>query len=293
MELSHIREFIVLAETQNFLEASESLFISQSTLSRHIKAIENDLGHSLFDRTTRRVSLNKYGQLFLPYAKEMVRIQYDYTTAFYNHLNTTTGTVTLGTIPVISQYHISDAMTKFQHENANFHLNVIEADSNVLMEMLLEDQCDFAFIREEEADFTHPELTKIHFATDHMAAIMSETHLLANQSQLSLQQLSSESFLLLPPDTMMYNLCLQECEKADFIPKVAYTSYRGSNLIDMASKSRNIALLMKKTALFIAQSPVKMIDLTPPITTTISLAYKKNKKMSPGAQHFIDCVKSI
>ena len=48
MELSYIREFVVLAETGNYLEAADTLFIAQSSLSRHIKSIEMDLGAPLF-----------------------------------------------------------------------------------------------------------------------------------------------------------------------------------------------------------------------------------------------------
>ena len=40
MELSHLAEFIILAETGNYLEAAEELFISQSTLSKHIMSME-------------------------------------------------------------------------------------------------------------------------------------------------------------------------------------------------------------------------------------------------------------
>lgn len=64
MELSYIREFVVLAETGNYLEAADALFIAQSSLSRHIKSIELDLGSPLFDRTTRKVVLNGFGQAF-------------------------------------------------------------------------------------------------------------------------------------------------------------------------------------------------------------------------------------
>lgn len=38
MEISYIKEFVILSETQNYLEASDALFISQSSLSKHIKA---------------------------------------------------------------------------------------------------------------------------------------------------------------------------------------------------------------------------------------------------------------
>ena len=66
MDLNYIREFVVLANTCNYMEAAEQLFISQSALSRHIKNLEEELGVSLFDRSTRSVTLNAFGMLFLP-----------------------------------------------------------------------------------------------------------------------------------------------------------------------------------------------------------------------------------
>ena len=59
MELKYIREFVSLAETGSYFETSERLFITTSSLSRHIKALEEELGMPLFDRTTRKVELNR------------------------------------------------------------------------------------------------------------------------------------------------------------------------------------------------------------------------------------------
>ena len=68
MEIDYIREFITLAQVQNYMAAAEESYISQPSLTKHIKAIEMELGVSLFDRTTRKVHLNQFGRTFLPYA---------------------------------------------------------------------------------------------------------------------------------------------------------------------------------------------------------------------------------
>ena len=52
---------------KKFWEASDRLYMNQSTLSKYIKSLENELGINLFLRTTRRVELTNYGQTFLPY----------------------------------------------------------------------------------------------------------------------------------------------------------------------------------------------------------------------------------
>ena len=57
MNTEYLKEFVVLAETKNFWEASDRLYMNQSTLSKHIKSLENELGVDLFLRTTRRVDL--------------------------------------------------------------------------------------------------------------------------------------------------------------------------------------------------------------------------------------------
>ena len=77
MNTENLKEFIVLAETKNFWEASERLYMNQSTLSKHIKSLENDLGVALFTRTTRRVELTNYGEIFLPYAKSVTRSEFE------------------------------------------------------------------------------------------------------------------------------------------------------------------------------------------------------------------------
>ena len=74
MELNHVKEFIALTKTENYLEAAENLFTSQSSLSKHIKSLEAELGTTLFDRTTRQVKLNEAGKVFLKYAQHLIDI---------------------------------------------------------------------------------------------------------------------------------------------------------------------------------------------------------------------------
>ena len=71
-KLNHVKEFIALTKTENYLEAAENLFTSQSSLSKHIKSLEAELGTTLFDRTTRQVKLNEAGKVFLKYAQQLV-----------------------------------------------------------------------------------------------------------------------------------------------------------------------------------------------------------------------------
>src|SRR5215469_13118118 len=67
MEFSsrQLRAFLLVAQHQSFTRASEALFITPSGLSVLIRELETQLGFRLFDRTTRRVVLTRYGRELL------------------------------------------------------------------------------------------------------------------------------------------------------------------------------------------------------------------------------------
>lgn len=72
MELRQLRYFVAVADTLNFSRAAESLYVSQSALSKQISELEQELGVALFDRDRRSVTLTSAGQLLLPEAKDIL-----------------------------------------------------------------------------------------------------------------------------------------------------------------------------------------------------------------------------
>lgn len=72
MEISLLREFIVLSQTLNYTKAAEILHLTQPTLSKHIVAMEKELGCSLLARDRRRVELTEAGNVFAAAALQMV-----------------------------------------------------------------------------------------------------------------------------------------------------------------------------------------------------------------------------
>lgn len=125
MDINYICEFSVLAETCSYMEAADQLFISQSALSRHIKSLEEELGVQLFDRSTWKVSLSRYGAVFLPFARQIAATRYEYETALAAAQNACHGNIRIGTIPVMSHYQITDLLAEFQKNNVGFTLDVV------------------------------------------------------------------------------------------------------------------------------------------------------------------------
>lgn len=290
MELDYLREFVVLAQTGNFLEAADTLYIAQSTLSKHIKKIESELGVSLFDRTTRKVSISKYGQLLLPYAKQIVALQDQYTAALQNRLAVERERLTLGSIPALAQYKITDLLADFKSSYPQSTLDVVQAGSEELREMLRQGKCELAFIR-DTGDQVDDDLVKVPYAVDTMVAVLPATHSLAKWKTIPLRMLADESFLLIEKQTMPYELSIRACEQSGFEPKVAYTDHRLENLFDLVGKGMGVALLMKQLALYVGNPGIAVVDVSPGVSTQISLCYRKGIELSDAAKHLVSRIR--
>ena len=291
MEIRYIREFLSLAETESFFETAEQMFVTTSSLSRHIKTLEEELGVPLFDRSTRKVSLNRHGKLFLPYAREFDRIDRQCTQVFETARKEAHGTLSIGSIPMMKAYKITNLIAEFQHSNKATDISLVEADPLQLVQMLRNDEVDFAFLR--ETDDLEDEFVKIPYASDHLIVAVPKEHPLAECDSVSIEQLKGESLLLIGKDTFMYRLCVDLCKKAKFEPRVVFTSRRADNLIDLVIRGLGVAMLMKKPAELLTTPDVRLIDVAPTVSTTIPLAYKADRKLSNSAARFLDLVKKL
>lgn len=75
MNFRELEAFRTVAQTQSFSEAARLLYLSQPTVSEHVRQLEKELGTTLLRRTTRRVSLTEEGKQFLPYAERILRLR--------------------------------------------------------------------------------------------------------------------------------------------------------------------------------------------------------------------------
>lgn len=307
MDISYFREFAILAETKNYWAASERLFIGQSSLSKHIKTMEKQLGSALFERTSRKVELTEFGALMLPYAQSIAKLQYEYEAAAFNHLNQEMEVLHIASIPVMAHYGITDILLRFQADFPRVQIRTSEADTLQIREWLIERKCELAFYRDSVAYLEHnPDkersLIKLPYYQDRLVAVIPKDHPLANNSCVELTQLSKEQFVLLQNGSMPHSLCMRACQEAGFIPRVVFTSHNLEALLDMVSKGDCVSLLFAghvdfpRAFLHDDQTPAPplpfaVVPITPEIPTTVCLGYLKGAPLSPAAAHFLEyCV---
>ncbi len=304
MEISYFREFVVLAETRNFGEAAERLFIGQSSLSKHVKTLESQLGQPLFVRTSRKVDLTPFGEVMLPYAQSIARLQYEYETAAFNFCNRDTTPLEIATIPVMAHYGLIDALMQFKQDHPKLQVNIHEADSLVARDLLLDRTCELVFYRESNAYMEHdPEkerqMVKLPFVTDRLLAVLPPDHPLCDAEGIELSQLAGESFATFPPGTLPYNVCIRACQEAGFLPDVLFTSNNLEALLDTVRRGSCVALLFTHHMNFPHQvdfgdnPPFVTVPIVPAIKTSLYLCHRKGEPLSAAAAYFIEYCKQV
>ena len=299
MNTEYLKEFVVLAEARNFWEASERLYMNQSTLSKHIKSLENELGMPLFKRTTRHVELTNYGQCFLPYAQSISRTEFEATSALKRLQNIENGLLTIGTMPSMPQYRITKLLADFQKEYPDTTVRLTEDDPANLMEYLYNETCELVFTREDKTTFeknflTDRNIQRIPHITDSLIVVMPNSHPLAKEEAVTLQQLKEEQFCFIKEGSLMYHICMDACQRAGFVPNIIFTSHRIDSILDMITNQNCVGLLMNQhldlpdNAPSRTDSPWVIKPITPAIQSQVSLCYRVDTPLSKTAQLFVD-----
>lgn len=117
--IEQVKYFLALNKYKSFSLASEELCISQSSLSKQIKALENELNILLFNRTTRSISLTKAGKGFLIHCNKLIKDYDNAINSMKKYSLEKKSTLNIGTITVISRYSIISSIAAFKNLNPN------------------------------------------------------------------------------------------------------------------------------------------------------------------------------
>jgi LysR family transcriptional regulator, transcription activator of glutamate synthase operon len=134
MEIKQVQYFLMLSETGSFSAAAEELYISQSSLSKQIIALEKELNSQLFDRSKRKIALTPAGEAFLIHARNM-NSAYQALLAEMAQYKTTTS-LSIVAIPVIAQYGITSYIAQFKQAHPNIQFTLDEREATAILPLL-------------------------------------------------------------------------------------------------------------------------------------------------------------
>lgn len=285
MTINQILYFIATVEHHTFMEAADFLNLSQSSLSKSLQRLEEELGIKLFDRSKRNATLTFEGQVFY---KGALKIQSSYKEAMSELSKTAStlhSTVRLVTLPILSAYKLTSSLRTFSSQNKGIELIIDEMEDAKIIQELEDGTCDLAILRLELLNSERYHCYSL--ATDELVLVTSHTHLLSSKKEVSLSELSEEPFILMNKHISIYGLCIDACKSNHFTPNVIRTA-RIESIVSAVAANEGISLLMRKNLDMFNHHEVAIVPLKESVISTIVLATNKSKKTNRNAKSLID-----
>lgn len=145
MEMRHVKTFCAIVKYGSFSKAAHALGYAQSTVTAHMKALENDLHIPLFDRLGKKVLLTKAGHQFHPYALELLAI-YEKAQEIPQNTDQLEGTLSITSNESLAVYRLPQLLRTYKQKNPKVNI-VLETNTNEqALQKLHEGETDVVFI---------------------------------------------------------------------------------------------------------------------------------------------------
>ena len=186
MEIRQLKYFVRMAQTLNFSEAARSLYVSQSTLSQQIKALEDELGTILFQRDSHSASITESGEMLLPLAIQTIQDSEACIAQMNDLKELLTGELNIGVTYSFSQI-LTETVKNFAREYPGVKLNIFYRNMAELMEVLRHREVDLVLAF--KPDQPYDEIESSYLFGDKLSVIMRKDHPLADRQSISLEEL--------------------------------------------------------------------------------------------------------
>ncbi|GFO66460.1 LysR family transcriptional regulator [Geomonas limicola] len=288
MNLKQLEVFINVAESGSFSKGAEATFITQSTVSQHISALENEFGLKLLDRTGKGALLTEGGKLLFERARRLVEYAREITVAVDRFKGVEEAVLRIAGSSIPGEYIIPAALPLLLGKFPGLTLVQVQGDSQDVLDKLKAEQVEFgvvgAAVEDDAVEYTP-------FAQDHLVLIAPAGHRWATSEAITLEEMLSEPFVLREPGSGTGRAYLNALWKAGIKPdNLRVAAQLGSNeAIKRAvmagvgvSFVSEISVQREVTQEALVQVPVQGID----IKRQFFLAKRKGRELSPAALAF-------
>jgi DNA-binding transcriptional LysR family regulator len=193
MTLRQLELFIAVAETRSFSRGAELISLTQSTVSQHIAALEEEFNTQLLDRTSKGIFLTAGGEVFLQHARRVLAERDVLTQAMAGLHGLEKATLKLGASNIPANYLIPCLLPVLQLKHPGISLHMKIGDSRDVLDDLRSGKVELGIVggRVDDEIFSYEPLLK-----DQLVMIVGPDHPLKRCSSVSLKELTDELFIV-------------------------------------------------------------------------------------------------
>ncbi len=291
MNLQQLRYAVALADARSFTKAAVNEYVVQSALSQQLRKLEDELGVTLFERTTRMVAPTPAGDALLPLMRQVLAGVDQIKVGAQSMSGTIAGRLTVGMMEVPSEsLDVAALMATFHTRYPEVSVTLRSGGSDLLIDAVRDRKLDVAIVG-SNLPSTAGRLTFTELFVEPLVAVLPAGHLLAGGGAVRLDQLASLPFIDFPPG---YGLRHETDRGFANVPRrVAFEVTRVDEVIHFVRKDLGVALLPESVAASrvgddptLVLRPVAGVDLY----RQVNLVAPTDSLRSAASQAFIGCV---
>ena len=290
VNLKLLQTFLLVGEHSSFRVAAERSFRSQSAVSAQIRQLEEQLGVSLFHRTTRSVRLTEEGHQLLECAQRALLEVESGLRKIQESADIRRGRVSLSCSPTIAETRLARVLAAFEGEYPGIEVHVRELTSTAL----------FDSVRKHEVDFCIGPLidtSEFHFEPvldDPLYALVPKKFVTTSKDTISLATLTNMPLLVLNYATALRGMLEATVKERHLTFTTRYEFTQAQTLISMASAGLGAAILPKVALPPRPDESVYVLRIVnPPLVRQVAVITVRGQALSPASLRLVQLLRQL
>jgi DNA-binding transcriptional LysR family regulator len=277
---------VTVAEEGRFTRAAARLHVAQPSISSAVAALEQELGAPLFHRERSEVTLTGAGEVFLPWARQVLADCEAGAAAVRDLLGLRRGRLVLGATPSLTTNLLPPVLARFHTDHPGVELTVHEAGSQDLVDRLGKGEMDLAVVI---LPVDRPWIEARPLMEEELVLAVDPGHPLAERRQVRVSELEHVPLVMFKDGYDLREATLQACRRAGFVPEMAMQGLEMDGALALAAAG--VAAAVVPGSVVPASGGLKAIRFRGGgLKRTVGLASRRDRPLSPAASAFVDAL---
>ena len=283
VEIRQLSYVEAVARYGGFTRAAERLHVAQSAVSAQVRALEVELGVTLFARTTRKVALTPAGEMFVARARRILAELDGARSEMTEITAVVSGRVTIGATAGLGPYDLAEALTRFRDRHPGIAVRLRSGRVTGLLGACDIGELDLV-VGPVHADLP-PRFDAVPLADEQLLLALPPGHAMARGGRLTLGEVRDEPFVSMPPGSGLRWILEDAARSAGFLPRVYFETHSLPGVRELVAAGLGVGLLSRTVAEQPGGPAIAVRHLhPPPVHPPIGVMHHRDRLLSAAAQ---------
>ena len=290
MEIKQIKYFVEVVRQGGMTQASEHLYIAQSTISKAIKNIENEYDITLFDRSQKQIKLTDIGQTFYDNSLEFLALFEKLSLEMNDVVNVQKGHIKIGLSPMMNVQMFTNALNQFHKLYPNVTYEVIEGGGKIVENLTANDDVDIGITT---LPVDHSLFHSVSLYNEELLLVVSNDHHLSDMEKVDLAELKNEEFVLFHDDYYLKDQIIENCKRIGFYPKTVANISQISFIANMIQQGIGISIVPESLVRLMGDNVTSIQLENVELSSHLGVIWRKDAYLNYVTRQWINFISTL